>query len=293
MPTPESPKCTVIIPVYEHWSLIPALMTCLRDQTVPQREFEVLLIDNGSSHVPAPLDLPSNASLHVCDTPGSYAARNLGIAHARGGLLVFTDADCRPYPDWLEKLTRSVHDSADRQVIVAGAVEVVGRCSRPNAYEMYDMVKGIPQDWYVSRGYAATANLAVPASVAHAVGGFDVARYSGGDADFCKRAVAAGSKLRYEPNAVVQHPARETWEALVTKARRVKGGQLTAGTARWRLVWLLRTLTPPTLAFWRFMRKNQFPLRYRLVAMLIQLRIWPVEIREALKLTLFTQPERR
>ena len=176
---------------------------------------------------------------------------------------------------------------------VAGPVEVVALSARPGAWEIYDMVKGIPQERYIARGYAATANLAVSRRLFYRLGGFDAARFSGGDADFCRRAAAAGHPVVLAKEARVEHPARATWEEIATKARRVKGGQLAAGSPRRRLMWLARTLLPPVTAAWRFLGSSRHPLRYRLVAILVQMRIWAVELAEAARLAAGRPAERR
>ncbi|TVR66476.1 MAG: glycosyltransferase family 2 protein [Candidatus Competibacteraceae bacterium] len=41
------------------------------------------------------------ARIVVCPTPGAYAARNAGIAAARGEVLAFTDADRIPDRNWI------------------------------------------------------------------------------------------------------------------------------------------------------------------------------------------------
>ncbi|MFC3285764.1 glycosyltransferase family 2 protein [Litchfieldella rifensis] len=277
-------KYSVIVPVYEHWHLVPALIACLQAQSLSQRHFEVLLVDNGSQDFQPPQGLPENVTVLRCDTPGSYAARNHAIQHAQGDWYVFTDADCQPYPDWLEQLDLAIDALSDGTTILAGAVNVISASSRPNAYEKYDMVKGIPQAWYVSRGYAATANLAVHSRVVAAMNGFDASRYSGGDTDFCRRACKAGYTLAFVPSAVVNHPARDTWQALATKAKRIKGGQIIAGSLTRRTLWLLRTLTPPSVAIWRFATNTKHPFGYRVTAVVIQFRIWRLELWEVIRL---------
>lgn len=283
---------SVIVPVYIDWHLVPGLTDSLERQTLPADRFEVILVDNGSPQFEPPEKLPGNVQILRCDTPGSYAARNLGASRAEGDWLVFTDADCRPAADWLAELDE-VRGRAGDGALIAGAVEIVAQSARPGAAEIYDIVKGIPQQRYVERGYAATANLAVPMAVFRELGGFDSRRFSGGDADLCRRAVAAGHALVFAETMRVEHPARTTWREIATKARRIKGGQLKAGSASRRLMWLLRTLVPPLRGAWEFLRNTRHPLRHRLVAIAVLMRLWLVELAEVVLLMAGRSPERR
>ena len=271
-------KFSVIVPVYEHWHLVPTLLQCLEEQALPRDAFEILLVDNGSSEFTPPDTLPANTRVLECHTPGSYAARNMALREARGDWLVFTDADCRPTPHWLQSLDHATAQAPHS--LLAGSVDVVSDADQPNAFEIYDMVKDIPQAWYVHRGYAATANLAVPREVMNNVGEFDATRFSGGDAEFCKRAVKAGYPLKYIPEAEVKHPARDSWDAIATKARRVKAGQVTAGSAMRRLSWSARTLTPPLIATYRFLRNRHHTASHRATAVAVQYRVWALELRQ-------------
>ncbi|WP_082119077.1 glycosyltransferase family 2 protein [Thioalkalivibrio versutus] len=273
------PTCSVIVPVYNHWELVPELLECLQGQTLPQEEFEVILMDNGSTNYAPPESLPSNVRILHCETPGSYAARNAGVAQAASNWVVFTDADCRPSSYWLAAmLNRSRQDPQGS--LLAGGVEMYTDSARPNAYEIYDLVRGIPQEHYVRRGYAATANLLVPKSMVNELGGFNATRYSGGDVDLCNRARARGYALQYAPDAVVYHPARRSWEDLATKARRIKGGQLGCGALRTRLYWAIRTVLPPLPLYYRFATSTGNPVRFRFVAVVIQTRLWGLELVE-------------
>ena len=286
-----SDRISVIVPVYNDWHRIPRLLGCLKAQTLPVEQFEILLIDNGSDRFEPPQNLASNVRILHCDMPGSYAARNHGIEQACGHWLAFTDADCLPASDWLAQALATGDNSAP-MTILAGQVRMIASSAHPSAWEMHDLVKGIPQDWYVSRGYAATANLFVPAGLARQLRGFDAARYSGADADFCRRAVATGARLAYVDAAVVEHPARTTWPELAGKYRRIKGGQVTQGTTRQRLVWTVRTFLPPVIAWARFLRAGAWPIRYRLTACMVQMRLWAMEIVEILRLALRAGPQR-
>jgi glycosyltransferase involved in cell wall biosynthesis len=266
-------------------------LRAIEQQTLALENIELILVDNGSGDPMDPTVLPPFARMYRCQTPGSYAARNVGAMHAQGQWLVFTDADCVPDRDWLAALQAAAR--SERSFLLAGPVSIVSYSERPNWSEVYDMVRGIPQAHYVKRGYAATANLAVLKKVFDALGGFDGRRYSGGDAEFCRRAGVRGCGTRFVERAAVAHPTRNTWEELSTKARRVKGGQLTAGSLRRRTLWHLATCLPPIRESWRLLRNRAFPKHYRLIAVAIQLRLWLVQIAEMLRLLAGRVPERR
>lgn len=289
-----APQCSIIVPVYEHWHLVPTLLQHLANQTYPGDRFEVLLIDNGSAAFEPPPCLPSNVRIAQCLTPGSYAARNHGVEQALGQWLVFTDADCRPNPEWLATLMApaAAHE-AEANTIQAGAIRMVAQSSRPTAWEIYDLIRGIPQDWYVARGYATTANLAVHRDCFDRIGRFDGTRLSGGDAEFCRRAIAAGASLRYVPEATVAHPARQSWPEIARKVRRIKGAQILAGSRRQRATALARTFSPPLIGLARFAMRRDMPIHYRLLAGLVQFRVWGLEIRETVRLLAAGNAERR
>ena len=93
---------------------------------------------------------------------GPYAARNTGIASAKGELVAFTDADCVPDPRWLAEGVAAVDAGAD----LAGGAIVQRLSARPTLWERYDAAMYLAQDLYVAeQGFAATANLFVRALV--------------------------------------------------------------------------------------------------------------------------------
>ena len=283
-----TPKVSVIVPVYETWHLIPSLVECLQRQTIRPDQFEVILVDNGSSSLNLN-SVPSDYRLLRCEKPGSYSARNKGAAESRAGIFAFTDSDCLPEPGWLRNLVRDISDSELR----AGAVEIITSGSKPSLIEHYDQIKGIPQALYVSRGYAATANLAIPAELFRSLGGFDESRYSGGDADFCRRALRFGARLTYVADAVVNHPARTSWSEVVSKARRVKGGQIKNGSLLRRLLWLFRTLLPPVIEWTRIISCKKASVSNRVRALVVETILWLLHLGETARLLLGGSPERK
>lgn len=285
---------TVIVPVYQHWNLVEGLLAALSAQSLPQERWKLLLIDNGSDRVPDEITMPDFASILICLKPGSYAARNYGLEHVCGEVVVFTDADCRPSAGWLEAIWNEYKKRGECSLI-AGAIDVVAlHGGKPNRYELYDMALGLPQERYVkARGYAITANLAVPKGIFLRVGNFDSARLSGGDAEFCERAIKAGHQIFYLPTASVCHPARAQWEEIVQKARRIKGGQIKNGPLSRRLKFVLGTLIRPAITISRVLANHKLSIKEKLIVIMLSTKLWLYELLEIVLLLAGKQPERR
>lgn len=228
-----------------------------------------------------------------CDVPGAYAARNVGIKNARGDWLVFTDADCLPSNVWLEEIANVIKEYRGENIVIAGKIESYLSSEKPSIFEIYDLVRGIPQEHFVNKGYAATANIAIPNKLAVMLNGFNQKLFSGGDVDFCKRAGTYGFQITYFPSVVVKHRTRTSWKDLATKARRIKGGQLALKTVSYKLLVILRTLLSPFITANRFLKNSDYPFSYRLIAIAIYIQIWLVELVELVNVLLGKKLERR
>jgi glycosyltransferase involved in cell wall biosynthesis len=93
-------KVSVIIPVNQDSRLADCLDALAR-QDLPREAMEVLVVDTSADRAMAPLVAHYPARYLSHPGGGSYAARNLGVAWARGRFVAFTDADCVPPPGWL------------------------------------------------------------------------------------------------------------------------------------------------------------------------------------------------
>ena len=222
----EPPFVSVIVPVYDDAARLILCLEALHQQTYAPDRFEVVVIDNGSSE-----DIVGAcrgfAQVRCVDEPrpGSYVARNTGVAASSGEVLAFTDADCLPQRDWLEQGVHRLERSPEG-TIVGGSVPVFAKDpARPTSAELYESAFAFPQRRRIEEEHwGVTANLFVPSIVMAAVGPFDERARSGGDAEWCRRAHAAGYRIVYEEAARVDHPARSSVAELLRKARRVGGG---------------------------------------------------------------------
>lgn len=224
---------TVVVPVRDGAGVLPACLDALAAQEGAPA-YEVVVVDNGSSDTTSVIAAAHPVVDRVVTepVPGSYAARNAGVAAACGDVLAFTDADCRPSRFWLAQGIAAL-EGAD---VVGGAVRAVVS-ARPSVWERYDRALYLDQERAVrDEGYAATANLLVRAHVFAAVGGFDASLSSSGDLEWGQRATAAGFPPVFAPDADVAHVARRTAGDTWRLHRRLGAG--------WRRL-ALRGLRPP------------------------------------------------
>jgi glycosyltransferase involved in cell wall biosynthesis len=96
---------SVIIPARNAVGTLSDALEALELQTLPRESYEIHVVDDGSTDgTPALVRASSRARLlEMPRRGGSYAARNLGLEHAHGEVIAFTDADCRPAENWLRQ----------------------------------------------------------------------------------------------------------------------------------------------------------------------------------------------
>ncbi len=227
----ELPFVSVIIPIYNGTDSIGELLNALAKQTYPPDRHEIIFVDNGSTDdtveriVSAQYRFPNPLIiLKETEIQGSYAARNRGLATARGEVIAFTDADCTPVPDWLHAgITCLLETSAD---LAGGQVTFTYASDRPTAAEMIDARTNMQMEMDIlQRGVTKTANLFVWRRVFDAIGDFPAHLKSGGDVLWTRTATRSGFKLVFASGAEIGHPAR-SWLALFEKQYRVGKGQI-------------------------------------------------------------------
>lgn len=224
--TIDIPYVSVVVPIYNGVADLPDLIGCLLAQTYPQELVEYLLVDNNSSDRTA-----ATIQLAAANFPGqvrllsenqiqsSYAARNTGIRAAKGEILAFTDADCRPQPQWLESLIQPFVKS-DIWLVVGEIMALPGK----SLLEQYaDRQDTLSQKHTLSHSfcpYGQTANLAVRRQAFEKIGLFRPHLTTGGDADFCWRLLQQNVGWEFAPQAVVLHRHRTTFKELQSQWRR-------------------------------------------------------------------------
>jgi hypothetical protein len=208
---------TVVIPTYDRETRLAFALEALAEQTLDRERFEVIVVRApGGAHgllTEAPPDL--EVTFLRSAVAGPAAQRNVGWQAASGRLIAFTDDDCRPAPDWLERLLAA---EAGEDVILQGK-------TIPDPDEQH-LFLGFARTMDIERfdPWAPTCNIAYPRSLLERVGGFDesFADAWGEDTDLALRAIAAGGRQRFIEDAVVRHAVlpRRLGQALGDAVRR-------------------------------------------------------------------------
>lgn len=213
-------KISVIVPAYNAEKDLPKLIDSLRRQTI--KPLEYILVDDCSTDNTKEI---AKRFFKVYSTPknsGPAAARNLGMAMARGDYYAFLDSDCLPAHDWLEKLTICIEENGDE--VITGSYRVnartlVGKSIAAMGFPCGGSL-GFEKMWKVSsEGYVekiSTGNFVIKKSVIENYGGFDEDfDYCFEDAWFTFKLNKAGIKIRYCPDIEVEHVPREKLASFV------------------------------------------------------------------------------
>lgn len=245
-----------------------ALEACLRSieaasKAHPRCSIELVVVDNGSTDGTAQL-LPRLATLLELPMTmvsemrrGLAAARNAGVAHARGKILVFVDDDIRLDRHYLRDLEQ--HYATGDQCIIRG-----GRVELGDPADLPFTIKTSPANERFTRathpgGFIQGCNMSMHREAATLVGSFDerfgagAALHAAEDTDFLLRAHLLGIPVEYVPDMTVfHHHGRRTRRAIrsIYANYNIGNGGLYAKHAR-SAPWLLRHLYWTGRSAWR------------------------------------------
>jgi cellulose synthase/poly-beta-1,6-N-acetylglucosamine synthase-like glycosyltransferase len=177
----------------------------LSAQTLDRSRFEVIVCDDGS---PAPVAVTLAAELESVrgaiqvevvrqENGGRGRAQPRG-GRARGRFLAFTDDDCRPTPEWLERLLDRLRSRPDT---LLGGSMVTPKATGAGACATQAIMDFVYQEQESRDGLRlfSTSNLAIATDAFHQIGGFatEFGRAGGEDYDLCARWQEAGGAAEY------------------------------------------------------------------------------------------------
>jgi GT2 family glycosyltransferase len=171
----------------------------------------VVVVDDGG---PEPIDAMVAAYADRLDLRlirqsrgGPAAARNAGVAAARGRYLAFIDDDCAPEPRWLAELLLEFR--RDDRRLLGGRVEnaLVDNLYSTASEHIARFVYEYNRTAAAREPFFTANNFALAADLFRAVGGFttSIPSATAEDKEFCDRSRAHGIALAHVPAAVVYH----------------------------------------------------------------------------------------
>ena len=190
---------SVVVAVRDGMPLLEEQLRALDAQRCDE-PWEVVVADNGSTDGTVAFahrwatDHPNVRVVDASAVRGPAAARNAGVAAARGELLAFCDADDVVQAGWLAACADALR-SAD---LVAGYFDFWSLNGHPAGPPIAAATR---QLGFLPAGLGA--NLASRRGPFEAVGGFDVELLRGEDIDLCWRMQLHGSTFALAPDAVV------------------------------------------------------------------------------------------
>jgi glycosyltransferase involved in cell wall biosynthesis len=211
---PSTPKISLIVPTYNRLPILRKCLAALEAQTLPLKEIEVIVIDDGSSD-------ETEESMRQYQAPfrfqylrqansGTGAARRNGVAHARGEYLLLMNDDTICDPDLIEQHLRVHANLASERWAVLGNFEYPLEARRRAMthflrtgsfmFPQIDMEAGFPYPY----SHFITCNLSIRRQAVIEAGSFDSTYKLSEDTEL-------GIRLFEMGYGVLYHPAAHAW----------------------------------------------------------------------------------
>lgn len=211
--TQPNPEISVIIPSRDRQDVLKYVLESLNHQTCNSLHYEIIVADDGSD---------DNTEKVVCDfsnnsTPkvlyirqqklGPGAARNAGIAKAKGKYILFLDADLIPEADVVERHLYFHQKSKDEYKCLLGAVRMAPELNRfEQARQNETNIRTTGASLHkVSHWQFRSGNASLPKELCAYPSGFDPRFEAAEDTEFACRLHTMDVSFYYDESIMAYH----------------------------------------------------------------------------------------
>lgn len=205
---------SIIIPAKNEETNIESCLKSILSIDYPREEYEVIVVDNGSTDATVSIAQSLGAVVHGKPGLKISALRNFGAKIAKGSILTFIDADCTVDPDWLQQAEKYFHRN---DIVCFGS-----------APRIPDEPTWVQNTWYAVRrkkdevvetAWLESMNMFIPQSIFEQVGGFNESLVTCEDVDLSYRLAMHGKILSDQRIKAVHHGEAENLREFFRKER--------------------------------------------------------------------------
>jgi len=232
------PFVSIIVPVRNAERTIETTIQYLLNVSYPRDKMEIVFADGGSKD--RTIEIINKWKIKydfikVVEVPDSKSpghARNAALKVVKGDYILFTDGDCAPHSDWIDKmiepffkdekiglvggeiytLRTDANNDTEAYCEQVGFLTIGNRCGKKEGGYYPEIKKDLPSEVNGSQTcpFFATANLAASKKAVDSIGREFWHEITGEDVDFNLRILKNGFKLYFQPAAIVDHMHRAT-----------------------------------------------------------------------------------
>lgn len=225
----ETTFVSVIIPTRNRAELLRKTLDSLTNQRHPQDEYEVIVVDNGSTDMT--MDICGQFENRFINfrviheaRPGLHNGRHAGMRASRGEVLLYGDDDIQAFPTWIEAVAETFKEASvglaggkilpEYEKEPPGWVEALWHDTPwGKALGYFSLLDFGAEKRDIPAGYVWGCNFAIRKKVLEDVGGFhpdsfpqEMIRYRGdGESATANEVQKRGYRVLYHPDASVYH----------------------------------------------------------------------------------------
>lgn len=210
---------SVVVPAYNSEGTIGKCLLALIKQNYTKK-YEIIVVDDGSTDKTVDEVCKfKEVRLLKQKHKGPAAARNFGVRHAKGDIVLFTDSDCVPNHNWIRDMVKPFEK---KDIVgVSGAYKTLNKdklIARFVGFEIAERHNKLKEQKEID--FIGTYSAGYRKNIFLKFGGFDekFPLASGEDPELSFKISRANLRMIFQPNAFVYHRHPETlWKFLKKK----------------------------------------------------------------------------